>query len=89
MTTEKTEPPNRQKPAVPELETHADADIEQSVVASGPIILPASMDQEVERRVGKPDRRVGAPDRRAIKVERRFHSRERREHQDGPRHKAN
>jgi hypothetical protein len=86
-TTEETEPSNGQKPAVPELETHAD--IEQSVAASGPIILPASMDQEVERRAGKPDRRVGAPDRRAIKVERRFHARERRESQDSPRHKAN
>jgi len=87
MTTEETERPNGHKPAVPELETHAD--IEPSLAASGPIILPASMEQEVERRVGKPDRRVGAPDRRANKVERRFHARERREHQDAPRHKAN
>jgi len=83
ITAEETERSNGQKPAVPELETHAD--IEQPVIASE----PASVNQEVERRVGKPDRRVGAPDRRAIKVERRFHSRDRRERQDGPRQKAN
>jgi curved DNA-binding protein len=87
MPTEETDWSKGQKPAVPELETHAD--IEQSQADSGPIILPASMEQEVERRAGKPDRRVGAPDRRAIKVERRFHGRDRREHQEGPRHKAN
>lgn len=87
MSTEETERSNGQKPAVPELETHED--IEQPLTASRPIILPASMDPEVERRVGKPDRRVGAPDRRAIKVERRFHARDRREHQEGSRHKAN
>jgi len=86
-TTEGTESSNQRKSPVPELETHAD--IEQPATASGPIILPASMDREVERRSGKPDRRVGAPDRRAIKVERRFHSRDRREGQDVPRHKAN
>ncbi len=86
-TTEETERPVEQKPALRELETHAD--IEQPVTASGPIILPASMGQEVERRVGKPDRRVGAPDRRAIKVERRFHARERRERQEDPREKVN
>ncbi len=80
-TTAETDSPHGNKPAVPELEAHA--------TASGPIILPASMDREVERRSGKPDRRIGAPDRRAIKVERRFHSRDRREGQDVPRHKAN
>ena len=86
-TTAETDSPQGKKPAVPELEAHAD--IERRATASGPIILPASMDREVERRSGKPDRRVGAPDRRAIKVERRFHSRDRREGQDVPRHKAN
>ncbi len=79
-TTAETDSPHGNKPAVPELEAHA--------TASGPIILPASMDREVERRLGKPDRRVGAPDRRAIKVERRFHARERREGQDVARHNA-
>ena len=88
-TTEETASSNGQMPAVPELEVHEVVDIEQSAVASGPIILPASMDQEVERRVGRRDRRIGAPDRRAIKVERRFHARDRREREDGLRHRAN
>ncbi len=86
-TSEQTESSNGHKPSVPELEAHAD--FEQPQNASGPIILPASMDHAVERRAGKRDRRVGAPDLRANKVERRFHSNERRESQGGPRHKAN
>jgi curved DNA-binding protein CbpA len=46
---------------------------------SVPIILPASMSQQEDRRLGRPDRRVGKPDFRSKKVERRFHSKDRRE----------
>jgi len=46
---------------------------------SVPIILPASMSQVEDRRLGRPDRRVGKPDFRSKKVERRFHLNDRRE----------
>jgi curved DNA-binding protein len=46
---------------------------------SVPIILPASMSQIEDRRMGRPDRRVGKPDFRTKKVERRFHLKDRRE----------
>ncbi len=46
---------------------------------SVPIILPASMSQVEDRRLGRPDRRVGKPDFRSKKVERRFHLKDRRE----------
>jgi len=46
---------------------------------SVPIILPASMSQAEDRRLGRPDRRVGRPDFRTKKVERRFHLQDRRE----------
>ncbi|MEI9967314.1 MAG: J domain-containing protein [Terracidiphilus sp.] len=46
---------------------------------SVPIILPASMSQEEDRRLGRPDRRIGKPDFRSKKVERRFHLKDRRE----------
>lgn len=46
---------------------------------SVPIILPASMSQIEDRRLGRPDRRVGKPDFRTKKVERRFHLKDRRE----------
>ncbi len=45
----------------------------------GPIILPASMSQEEDRRLNRPERRVGKPDLRDKKVERRFHLTDRRE----------
>jgi curved DNA-binding protein CbpA len=44
-----------------------------------PIILPASMSQVEDRRLGRPERRVGKPDFRTKKVERRFHLKDRRE----------
>ncbi|MGO8932259.1 MAG: J domain-containing protein [Terracidiphilus sp.] len=48
--------------------------------APGPIILPASMSQQDDRRrLGRPDRRVGKPDLRDKKVERRYHFTDRRE----------
>ena len=50
-----------------------------------PIILPASMSQAEDRRLGRPDRRVGKPDFRTKKVERRFHVRDRREMPQGKR----
>jgi curved DNA-binding protein len=46
---------------------------------SVPIILPASMSQIEDRRLGRPERRVGKPDFRTKKVERRFHLKDRRE----------
>lgn len=46
--------------------------------SSRPIVLPASMDPETDRRFGKPERRVGAPDLRAKKFDRRFSVRDRR-----------
>jgi curved DNA-binding protein len=46
---------------------------------SVPIILPASMSQQEDRRLGRPERRVGKPDFRSKKVERRFHLKDRRE----------
>ena len=46
---------------------------------SGPIVLPASMSQAEDRRLGRPERRVGKPDFRSKKVERRFHMKDRRE----------
>jgi len=46
-------------------------------VASGPIVLPASMEKG-DRRTGRPDRRVGLPDLRVYKVERRLNTRDRR-----------
>jgi curved DNA-binding protein len=52
----------------------------QTLRASGPIVLPASMSQmEDRRRLNRPDRRVGKPDLRDKKVERRFHFTDRRE----------
>lgn len=45
---------------------------------SGPIVLPASMELEYDRRFGKTERRVGMPDLRKFKGERRFGTRERR-----------
>ncbi len=50
---------------------------------SVPIILPASMSQVEDRRLGRPDRRVGKPDFRTKKVERRFHLKDRREMPQG------
>jgi curved DNA-binding protein len=50
---------------------------------SVPIILPASMSQIEDRRLGRPERRVGKPDFRAKKVERRFHLKDRREMPQG------
>jgi curved DNA-binding protein CbpA len=48
--------------------------------APGPIILPASMSQQEDRRsLNRPERRVGKPDLRDKKVERRFHLTDRRE----------
>jgi curved DNA-binding protein len=44
-----------------------------------PIILPASMSQMEDRRLGRPERRAGKPDFRTKKVERRFHIQDRRE----------
>jgi Mn-dependent DtxR family transcriptional regulator len=44
-----------------------------------PIILPASMSQMEDRRLGRSERRVGKPDFRTKKVERRFHVQDRRE----------
>jgi DNA-binding MarR family transcriptional regulator len=60
-----------------------DAPVTQAVsaapkqTASGPIVLPASMENG-DRRVGRPDRRAGLPDLRVDKVERRVNSRDRR-----------
>jgi curved DNA-binding protein CbpA len=47
-----------------------------------PIILPASMDSEYDRRSSKPDRRVGLPDLRASKTERRHGPSDRRANPD-------
>jgi curved DNA-binding protein len=59
-------------PARPERRQHAPAP------PSSPIILPASMEEEYNRRVGPRDRRVGAPDLRAFRKERRTGIRDRR-----------
>jgi curved DNA-binding protein CbpA len=45
--------------------------LEQSAMDADPIVLPAAMGRQFERRESKPDRRVGAPDLRRIKIERR------------------
>jgi curved DNA-binding protein CbpA len=47
--------------------------------APGPIVLPSSMSEMKDRRLGRPDRRVGQPDLREKKVERRFRQQEWRE----------
>ena len=46
--------------------------------SSGPIVLPASMELEYDRRFGKTERRVGMPDLRKFKAERRIGVRDRR-----------
>ncbi len=51
----------------------------QTLHAPGPMVLPSSMSQPVDRRLGRPDRRVGKPDLGDKRVERRFHLRDRRE----------
>jgi curved DNA-binding protein len=56
---------------------------QQAPRSSVPIILPASMSQAEDRRLGRPDRRVGKPDFRTKKVERRFHLKDRREMPQG------
>ena len=55
----------------------------QPLSAPGPIVLPSSMSQLEDRRLGRPERRVGKPDLRDKKVERRFHLRDRRENPAG------
>lgn len=55
--------------------------------ASGPIILPASMNDGYDRRSKKPDRRVGAPDVRKVKTERRAGLTDRRAHREDGRAK--
>ena len=45
---------------------------------STPIVLPASMELEYDRRFGKTERRVGMPDLRKFKGERRIGTRDRR-----------
>ena len=68
----------------------SDASVTQAVseapkqVASGPIVLPASMSKG-DRRTGRPDRRVSLPDLRVDKVERRINSRDRRSNPGGHR----
>jgi curved DNA-binding protein CbpA len=52
---------------------------DQTVRASGPIVLPASMSDQKDRRLGRPDRRIGKPDLRDKKVDRRFRQEEWRE----------
>jgi curved DNA-binding protein len=51
--------------------SQAQPDRRKPAPASSPIILPASMDEEHDRRVGSRDRRVNAPDFRTYKLERR------------------
>jgi curved DNA-binding protein CbpA len=48
----------------------------QAMRVTRPIVLPSSMSNPTERRLGRPDRRVGKPDYRDKKVERRFHRQE-------------
>ena len=50
----------------------------QPISASGPIILPSSMDNDYDRRSRRSERRAGAADLRAAKVERRTGPRDRR-----------
>jgi curved DNA-binding protein len=74
-TPETTAPSPRQTFARPDPRNQS----QQAPRSSVPIILPASMSQAEDRRLGRPDRRVGKPDFRTKKVERRFHLQDRRE----------
>jgi curved DNA-binding protein CbpA len=78
------------EPAVEEMETNEDGattgyeartEPPQPASASGPIILPSSMETHYDRRGSRPDRRVGAPDLRWTKTERRKGPKERRTQQ--------
>lgn len=55
----------------------------QVSMRSSPIVLPASMEHEYDRRFGKPERRVGMPDLRKFKAERRIGVKDRRQTPDG------
>lgn len=65
------------EPTAKEME-QTDRQTAQAAAASGPIILPSSMEDGYDRRSKKPDRRVGAPDVRKDKVERRAGPKDRR-----------
>ncbi len=55
----------------------------QPVSASGPIILPSSLEASYGRRSNLRDRRMDAPDLRRSKMERRIGVRDRRAHRNG------
>jgi curved DNA-binding protein CbpA len=57
---------------------------QEAGTASGPIVLPSSMEMTYDRRFTRPERRVGAPDLRKFKAERRIGVRDRRANPNGP-----
>lgn len=57
---------------------HEHPALEQTTSGSEPIVLPAAMGRQFDRRAAQPDRRVGAPDLRKYKIERRKNHGDRR-----------